>query len=111
MGISGIRSKQLRAPYGVSRARWVNKIRDVSSVSCMLLICLNIRFLRFFYCYCQDDSESSEKFITMPVLKEMLEIHERAYHMTRQLMKDDIKSLKQSVNEMKKKSSSHTERY
>ena len=25
MGISGIRSKQLRAPYGVSRARWVNK--------------------------------------------------------------------------------------
>ena len=23
MGISGIRSKQLRAPYGVSRARWV----------------------------------------------------------------------------------------
>ena len=24
MGISGIRSKQLRAPYGVSRARWVN---------------------------------------------------------------------------------------
>ena len=25
MGISGIRSKQLRAPYGVSRARWVNQ--------------------------------------------------------------------------------------
>ena len=25
MGISGIRSKQLRAPYGVSRARWVKK--------------------------------------------------------------------------------------
>ena len=24
MGISGIQSKQLRAPYGVSRARWVN---------------------------------------------------------------------------------------
>ena len=25
MGISGIRSKQLRAPYGVSRARWVKE--------------------------------------------------------------------------------------
>ena len=50
-------------------------------------------------------SESSKKFITMPVLKEMLEIHERAYHTTMQLMmdsvKDDIKSLKQSVDEMK----------
>ena len=50
-------------------------------------------------------SESSKKFITMPVLKEMLEIHERAYRTTMQLMmdsvKDDIKSLKQSVDEMK----------
>ena len=26
MGISGIQSKQFHAPYGVSRARWVNKI-------------------------------------------------------------------------------------
>ena len=46
-------------------------------------------------------SESSEKFITIPVLKEMLEIHERAYRTTMQLMmdsvKDDIKSLKQSI--------------
>ena len=50
-------------------------------------------------------SESSEKFITMLVLKEMLEIHERAYRTTMQLMmdsvKDDIKLLKQSVDEMK----------
>ena len=43
----------------------------------------------------------------MPVLKEMLEIHERAYCTTMQLMmdsvKDNIKSLtlKQSVDEMK----------
>ena len=41
----------------------------------------------------------------MPVLKEMLEIHERAYRTTMQLMmdsvKDDIISLKQSVDEMK----------
>ena len=50
-------------------------------------------------------SESSEKFITMPLLQEMLEIHDRAYCMMMQLMmdsvKDDIKSLKQSVDEMK----------
>ena len=50
-------------------------------------------------------SESSEKFIIMLVLKEMFEIHERAYRTTMQLMfdsvKDDIKSLRQSVDEMK----------
>ena len=50
-------------------------------------------------------SESSEKFITMSILKEMLEIHQRAYCTTMQLMmdsvKDDIKSLKQSVGDMK----------
>ena len=50
-------------------------------------------------------SESSEKFIRMPVLNEMLEIHDRPYHTTMQFMmdsvKDDIKSLKQSVDEMK----------
>ena len=49
-------------------------------------------------------SESSEKFITMLALKEMLEIHERAYRTTMQLMMDsvnDIKSLKQSVDEIK----------
>ena len=31
MGISGIRSKQLRAPYGVSRARWVNLFQGFHS--------------------------------------------------------------------------------
>ena len=29
MGISGIRSKQLRTPYGVSRARWVKEKRKL----------------------------------------------------------------------------------
>ena len=34
MGISGIRSKQLRAPYGVSRARWVNRTNGTVEIIC-----------------------------------------------------------------------------
>ena len=33
MGISGIWSKQLHAPYGVSRAQWVNQIW-INGVGC-----------------------------------------------------------------------------
>ena len=36
MGISGIRSKQLCTPYGVSRAQWVNSESPLSSNSILL---------------------------------------------------------------------------
>ena len=43
MGISGIRSKQLRAPYGVSQARWGNDEFNVAVVGEMKREILNMR--------------------------------------------------------------------